>query len=71
MSFWIYGLVLDDNELKVCEIFFKNKRNILGYIPINKVDLDRESVKLLKRDLASIDRYFIVDKNNKIKSKKI
>lgn len=71
MSFWIYGLVLDNYELKLCEIFFKNKRNILGYVPINEVDLDRESIKIIKRDLQNIDRYFIVDKNNKIKSKKI
>jgi hypothetical protein len=68
MASWCYGLVLDDDELKVCEVYFRRKHYI-GVSIITDKDINKKNLKMIKEDLAKIDRYFYF-KDEKLKVKK-
>lgn len=72
MTSWCYGLVMDDDELKVCEVYFRRK--LLGnhYIGVSLVtyeDVIKKNLRMIKEDLAKVDRYFYF-KDDKLKVKK-
>lgn len=72
MASWCYGLVLDDDELKVCEVYFRRKllgNHYIGVCVVTDKDINKKNLKMIKEDLVKVDRYFYF-KDDKLKVKK-
>ena len=77
---WCYGLVEIGNELKLCEVYFSNKKEPMMYLPLNWKDIHKKDAETLADDIHSQisakgkvfyfkEKHFDQEKQAKVKKK--